>query len=327
MEQSYILKLISNFISTNKLTSKNCNMKKLNTTQRISLLLIITGILILVPACTKKEPSDCFIWETEINGSTFYLAGSIHSAKEAYYPLPDTYTDYYKKADKVILELENDFEGIEQEIFNYAQKDTLPEEDYLNNYLKPESIEKLKKIFGEDELDKYFKYEGWLLNMTITGKKSKLVGFDPLLAVDRYFHELATKENKEIIGLDDIKTQIALFEFDAPLLMQVQVLENAISNMESQAQKELPLFESYFSDSLALFEEEFLKTMDLTNPQVKQAYDMVFTSRNKSWVEQFEKLAEEQPATYFVLVGAGHYFGPENVRELLEEKGYTVEKI
>ncbi|MBN1387632.1 MAG: TraB/GumN family protein [Bacteroidales bacterium] len=295
--------------------------------QRISMPLIFAGLIMFAAACTQKEPSECIIWKTEINGSTFYLAGSIHSAKEAYYPLPETYTDYYQKADKLILELEKDFEGIEQEIFNYAQKDTLPESDCLNNYLKPESIEKLKKIFTEDELDKYFKYEGWLLNMTITGTKSKLVGFDPLLAVDRHFHQLATKDNKEIIGLDDIKTQIVLFEFDAPVIMQVQVLENTISNMESQAEKELPLLESYFSDNLALFEEEFLKSMDLTNPQVKQAYDMVFTSRNKNWVEKFEKLAEEQPATYFVLVGAGHYFGPDNVRELLEKKGYTVEKI
>lgn len=302
-------------------------MKKKNSFHRISVLLILSGIIIFAAACTQKEPSECIIWKTEINGSTFYLAGSIHTAKEAYYPLPETYTDYYKKADKLILELEKDFEGIRQEIFNYAQKDTLAESDYLNNYLKPESIEKLKKIFTEEELDKYFKYEGWLLNMTIAGIKSKLTGFDPLLAVDKHFHELATKDNKEIIGLDDIKTQIALFEFDAPVLMQVQVLESTIGNMESQAEQELPLLEAYFSDSLALFEEEFLKSMDLTIPQVKQAYDMVFTSRNKSWVEKFEKLAGEQPATYFVLIGSGHYFGPNNVRELLEEKGYTVDKI
>lgn len=302
-------------------------MKKKNSFQRNSLLLIFSGIIIFAAGCTQKEPSKCFIWKTEINGSTFYLAGSIHTANEAYYPLPDTYTDYYQKADKLILELEKDFEAIEQEIFNYAQKDTLPESDYLNNYLKPESIEKLKKIFTEDELDKYFKYEGWLLNMTIAGTKSKLLGFDPLLAVDKHFHELATKDNKEIIGLDDIETQIVLFEFDAPVLMQVQVLENNISNMESQAKQELPLLESYFSENMALFEEEFLKNMDLTNPQVKQYYDKVFTSRNISWVEKFEKLAEEHPAKYFVLVGSGHYFGPDNIRDLLEQKGYTVEKI
>lgn len=302
-------------------------MKNINSFKRISTLLILSGLLIFIPMCKQEKTSDSFIWKVDINESTFYLAGSIHSAKEAYYPLPDTYTDYYKKADKLILELEKDFEGIQEDIFRYAQKDTLPEGDYLNKHLKPESIDKLRQIFKEEELEKYYKYEGWLLNMVISGSKSKLLGFDPLLAVDRHFHELAVKDNKEIIGLDNITTQIELFEFDAPVLMQIQVLENSINNMEEQADKELPLFEAYFSDNLTLFEEEFLKDMDFDNPQVKQVYDMVFTNRNTNWVEQFEKISGENPAIYFVLVGAGHYFGPNNIRELLSQKGYTVEKI
>ena len=302
-------------------------MKPTNLIVRISGLLILSGLLIFIPACKQVKISDSIIWKAEINESTFYLAGSIHTAKEAYYPLPDIYTDYYKKADKVILELEKDFEGIEDDILRYAQKDTLPEEDYLNKHLKPESIDKLRQIFKEEELDKYYKYEGWLLNMAISGAKTKLVGFDPLLAIDKHFHELASKDNKEIIGLDNITTQIELFEFDAPVLMQVQVLENSINNMEEQAEKELPLLEAFFSENLTLFEEEFLKEMDFDNPQVKQAYDMVFTNRNTNWVEQFEKISVDNPATYFVLVGAGHYFGPNNIRELLSQKGYNVEKI
>jgi uncharacterized protein YbaP (TraB family) len=302
-------------------------MNNKNSIQSISYLLILTLILIFIPACKQEKTSDCFIWKVGINESTFYLVGSLHTAKEAHYPLPEIYTDFYEKADKVILELEKDFAGIEQEIFNYAEKDRLTEEEYLNNHLKPESIEKLKLIFKEDKLDKYYKYEGWLLNMAIAGTKSKLLGYDPLLAIDKHFHDLAAEDKKEIIGLDDITTQIVLFEFDAPILMQVQVLENTISNMETQAEEELPLLEAYFSDNLALFEEKFLNGFDLDNPQVKQAYDMVFTNRNKSWVEQFEKLSEENPATYFVLVGSGHYFGPNNIRELLTQKGYTVVKI
>jgi uncharacterized protein YbaP (TraB family) len=56
-------------------------------------------------------------------------------------------------------------------------------------------------------------------------------------------------------------------------------------------------------------------------------YDRVFTKRNTSWVEQFIELSKENPGSYFVLVGSGHYFGPNNLLELLESKGYTIEKI
>ncbi len=109
--------------------------------------------------------------------------------------------------------------------------------------------------------------------------------------------------------------------------MQVKVFENAINNMEEQAKKELPLIEAYYMDSLTLFKNEFLKPFDFSNSKRKQAYNLVFTERNKSWVEKIEKYASEAPGTYFVLVGAGHYFGPDNIRAILEQKGYAVEKI
>jgi len=293
----------------------------------LSLTLIISGTIFFSSSCSEKEPSNAFIWKTDINGSTFYLAGSIHSAKETDYPLPDIYIDSYNDAMVLILELQRDFKGIEEDIMRYAQKDTLSQEDYLDKYLDSNTIKKLEDIIEKDRLDNYMKHEGWLLNMTIEGMKSKLVGYDPLLAIDKYFHDMATKDEKEIIGLDSIETQIALFEFDAPLAMQVQIIENAVNNMQSKAEGELPLFDAYFDYDIDLFNETFISGFDLDNPQVKHAYDMVFTSRNKNWVKSFEELAAESPSTYFVLVGAGHYFGPNNILQLLEEKGYTVEKI
>ena len=93
------------------------------------------------------------------------------------------------------------------------------------------------------------------------------------------------------------------------------------------AKSEIPLYKAYFANERENFEAEFLKPFDFNKPQMKQIYDRVFTNRNTDWVAKFEKLATEEPGTYFVLVGVGHYFGPNNVRELLENKGYIVEKI
>ena len=41
-------------------------------------------------------------------------------------------------------------------------------------------------------------------------------------------------------------------------------------------------------------------------------------------VEKLERIALEKPGTYFVIVGSGHYFGPENIRQLLTGRGYAV---
>ncbi len=197
----------------------------------------------------------------------------------------------------------------------------------LGDSLNSESIYKLREIIGNDKLNKCLGYEAWLPNMFIAGSKSKLCGYDPKLAIDKYFHDLATKDKKEIIGLDEIQTQLALFDFDLPFKIQIQILEKAVSEMEMKAKGEEELFKAYFENDLAKFEKEFLTTYDFKKKKKKKMYDTVFTKRNTSWVEKFIELSKGNPGSYFVLVGSGHYFGPNNILELLESKGYTIEKI
>jgi len=209
----------------------------------------------------------------------------------------------------------------------YAEKDKLPGGLNLGDSLKPETIIKTGEIIEKDKLDKCLGYEAWLLNMFISGNKSKLCGYDPLLAIDKYFHDMATRDKKEIMGLDEIQTQLELFDFDLPFKIQIQILEKAISEMAMKAKGEEDLFKTYFENDLVKFEKEFLKPYDFENPQMKKMYDKVFTKRNTGWVEKFIELSKGNPGTYFVLVGSGHYFGPDNLLDLLKSKGYTIEKI
>jgi uncharacterized protein YbaP (TraB family) len=287
---------------------------------------IFAGIVTVFIAVSEDKPSDCFTWKVKINGSAFYLTGSVHGASEGNYPLPETYLKSYKKAEKVIFELKDDFKTLEDKIFLYAEKDKLPDGLSLGDSLKPESIDKLRAIIDNDKLNKYFGYEGWLLNMIIAGNKYKLCGYDPKLAIDKYFHDLATKDKKEIIGLDEIQTQLALFDFDLPFKIQIKILEKAVSEMAVKAKSEEELFKAYFENNQEKFKKEFLRPYNFENPQMKNMYDMAFTKRNTRWVEQFIELSRGDPGSYFVIVGSGHYFGPNNILELLENKGYTIEK-
>ncbi|MFC2097179.1 TraB/GumN family protein [Bacteroidota bacterium] len=292
-----------------------------------TLIAIFVCLIAIFIAKSSDEPSDCFIWKVKINKSIFYLAGSIHTASKENYPLPKVYMKSYRKADKVIFEIEDDFLTLEKKIFQYAEKDRLKEDQFLNHHLSTESIKKLKQIIEVKKLNKYFQYEAWLLNMIIAGYRSKLIGYDPLFSIDKYFHELAEKDKKEIIGLDSIKTQLLLFDFEAPFENQVKIIEKAVDEMEIMAKNEIPLYKAYFENNHEQFEKEFLNPFDFNKPHMKQMYDLVCTNRNTKWVEQFEILSNEKPGKYFVIVGSGHYFGPNNIRVLLEQKGYKIEKI
>ena len=214
-------------------------------------------------------------------------------------------------------------------IFKYAAKDSLEEDQYLDNYLSQDSKEILSVMFkGKgDLLARYYRYEGWLLNMAISGWRSKLVGFDPELAVDRYFHDLATQDHKTILGLDHIETQLKLFEFEATREQQVEIIETSLKRAKKQALSEQPIFESYYSQDTDAFREAFLGNMDLENPQIRAMYDRVFVSRNKAWVRELIELSRNMPGNYFMLIGSGHYFGPGNVLQLLEDEGFQVRQL
>ena len=277
----------------------------------------------------QSETPPGFLWQVNINGSEFSLAGSVHAGKKNLYPLPEAYLNAYREADYVLFELKEDFGTLEENIFRYAAKDSLEEDQDLDNYLSPESKELLSVMFrGKEELLAcYYRYEGWLLNMAVSGRRSKLIGYDPGLAVDKYFHDMATEDQKMILGLDQLETQLKLFEFEATREQQVGIIESALKRAKQQALSEQPIFESYYSQDTDAFREAFLGNLDMENPQVRAVYDRVFVSRNKAWVRKLIELSETMPGNYFMLVGCGHYFGPDNVLELLENEGFQVRQL
>jgi uncharacterized protein YbaP (TraB family) len=289
-----------------------------------TLILSIAFSVCIQNIIAQPEMPPGFLWQVNINGSEFTLAGSIHAGKKENYPLPNAYLEAYKKADFIIFEIKEDFESIKEHMFTYAEKDKLQEDQYLNNFLSPESMEILALLFkgNEETLQRQYRYEGWLLNISVMGMTPKMIGYDPELAVDKYFHDLATNDQKTIIGLDQIETQFKLFEFEAPLEAQINILESGIKTIEMKAKSAQPLFEAYFGQDPDAFKKAFLASLDFENPQVKAMYERVFAKRNKAWVQKLIELSKAQTGNYFMLVGCGHYFGPENVLELLKNEGF-----
>ena len=290
---------------------------------------IILSLLVLVCQMTARSANgktDYFLWQVNINGSEFILAGSVHGGKPENYPLPDVYINAYNQADNVILELKEGVKEVKNLIFNYAVKDSLNDSQYLDKHLSLEEKETLSLLFEgrEDLLARYYHFEPWLLNMVMSGRRCIFLGYDPELSVDMYFHDLATKDNKKIIGLDKVESQLALFDLNIQYEIQLKILEAGIQTVRQNAMNDQPLFENYYQNDMVGFKEAFVTSMNLENPQIRSVYDKVFVSRNKAWVDELVKLSSDNPRTYFMLTGSGHYFGPENILELLENKGFKV---
>lgn len=299
----------------------------------ILFLFVFGSLFYQQPSATAQEitktlaPTADFIWRCTINQATFYLVGSVHAGKESYYPLPEQYLDCYTNADVMIMELADDFATLEEKMIDYAEKDRLPEPQYFRHHLDSTTLEKILGILDREEFQKYDQYKGWFLNMILSGTKHRLYGFHGDHGIDMYFRNMAKEDDKQVIGLDRFEDQFVLFEFDVPYEAQIQVIQRAAGSLQMQATAELPLLEAYYAQDSERFEKVFASMYDFTNPVVKDVYEQVFTARNKKWVNHLEEVARGEGKTYMVLVGAGHFFGPDNVRDLLNSRGYQVESL
>jgi uncharacterized protein YbaP (TraB family) len=76
-------------------------------------------------------------------------------------------------------------------------------------------------------------------------------------------------------------------------------------------------------DTEALYEEA-IGDMKTDMPEV---YEVMFTRRNRHWVNMLEWLMGREEGSIFVAVGSGHLTGPDSVIRLLEKKGWKLERL
>ena len=57
-----------------------------------------------------------------------------------------------------------------------------------------------------------------------------------------------------------------------------------------------------------------------------EIYNRFVVQRNKAWISKIEDLVVNGD-TALVVVGAGHFVGPDNLLELLMDKDYTIEQM
>ncbi len=272
----------------------------------------------------KHNVSSPFIWKTTINETDFYLVGSFHMGKKISYPLPEQYLRCYEESNIIVMELEDDSGSLEQGLLEYAKKDRLPEGMHLKNYLSASAIKKIHKVTGRTNFRKYGRYEPWLLKMILEGNQLKLYGFEYRFGIDAFFQKRAFADKKPVMGLERLEDQLRIFDQDLSFEDQLIMLDQYIYFMEKHAAEEAVTASAYFAGDADLFEKSLLSGYDPDNPDKIKNYELLFAERNRKWVEKLEQISEKGKGTCMVIAGAGHFFGPENIRLLLEGRGHRV---
>jgi uncharacterized protein YbaP (TraB family) len=147
------------------------------------------------------------------------------------------------------------------------------------------------------------------------------MGFDPQYGVDVYFFEKAKKDGKVMLFLESLDFQMKLF---------TELTSKEGDAFLRQTLKELEVIETLFPDMVNAWKNgdtaRFGAIMAISIKDLPEIYNRFVIQRNKEWVTKIEGLMA-YGGTVLVVVGAGHFVGPDNLLLLLRNKGYTIEQI
>jgi uncharacterized protein YbaP (TraB family) len=293
----------------------------------VILFLIILGIfwtlINLAHAQASAQQKKDFLWSLKTDKATIYLLGSLHLLNADSYPLDKNVEAAYKNCQRVVFEA--DIDGARDPEFQskmlahglYTEGETLQQNISRETY---SLLEKRATTIGIT-MAQLNPLKPWLCASAISELELMKMGFDPQYGVDVYFFDKAKKDSKEIHFLETLDFQIELLA--------------GLSGTEGdaflrQTLKELEVIETLLPDMVNAWENgdtaRFGAIMTISYNDLPELYSRFVVQRNKEWVSKIEDLVA-LGETALVVVGAGHLVGPDNLLQLLKDRGYTIEQI
>lgn len=281
------------------------------------LSLLTTGLLTL----SANAQDNSLLYEVTGNGlpQPSYLYGTFHLVCPTDLVLSDATKKAVTDAQQLYLELDFDDPALMQGMMKAM---TLTDGKTVKDYLSADDYAILEKYFSE----KLKMNPAQMSRMTPIALTSML--YMTLLpcqmaSYDLTFAQMATKDKKEILGLESLDAQLAAFN-KIPMEEQLKSLVDAAKKPEEAQAEFVKFIDTYKSQDLVKLQDAMKKSQYGGNDFSKYEDDLL-NKRNQNWIPVIEKAAKEKP-TFFAF-GAGHLVGDQGVLKLLRARGYSVKAV
>jgi uncharacterized protein YbaP (TraB family) len=298
---------------------------------RITSLAFGIAVLFAIPAHAAQRFPKCCVWRVTNAKAPFYLVGSIHALSKNDYPLPAPYEVALKNSKRFLFEFDPTRHVEFERKFEAAGR--YPRGQDIRSKIHPDLLAWLSRNVMTVKTDNHpgrrervgtfdndFCYKPWWIAQHLVGpatytKSSASHG------LDNYFVDHATRDRKEIAGLESVDEHVAvmggLSDRDSEF-----ILRDALDEPRN-AEKEFSRMHKAWrkGDTDALWAgDSHLRTQA---PQIAARF---VDNRNTKWVPRIEaELNRGKPTA--IVAGALHFSGPNSVIKLLEKRGYKIEQL
>lgn len=277
-------------------------------------------VLCVLLSFSLSAQYNSLLWKITGNGlkKPSYLYGTMHTSDSRVFNFSDSLMPFFNTSKAYAMELDPvtafDFSILSKITMGkgYSLKKMIPDTDYvfLDSVMRKE-VGMSVKIF--DNVAPVFTMS--LLEMKSMGlSDSSIKGNKEVL--DVYFHNLAKKKKKKLIGIETVEEQLGALN-SLTYQEQADMLLVELNGMRSNSTEGTELVEYYLQQDL-----DKLAAMNSVTDMPDKFYTALVTDRNIRMADRIAVFIQEQPV--FVAIGALHLPGQGGVIELLRKKGYTV---
>lgn len=278
----------------------------------------------------RANAATACVWRVTNAPAPFYLVGTLHALASSDYPLPEAYYQALHESKRLIFELKPDPKS------NYPRKfaaaATYPKGDYIQRHIHPKTWAILSRAYrgssyfgkaftmGDYYIDSIEKLRPWAVAYFIWGIRGYNDVYDQY-GVDNYLAYQAKRFHKEVAGIESDDEHVAVLADFSDIDSELTLVE-AIARGDKRRDDYNAARDAWKRGDI-----NALRAVDQRSRNLNPGADVrLLDERNVRWIPRIKAEMKTGVPTSLV-VGAGHFMGPNGVVELLKRGGYTIEQL
>ncbi|WP_435417645.1 TraB/GumN family protein [Parerythrobacter aurantius] len=262
------------------------------------------------------------LWKLADEDTTIYLFGTVHilpKDKVWFGPVIDQALD---SSDVLVTEIPSGPETDAKAAALIAEKGTLPAGTTVRSLLDPEQLATYEAAMSKLGIpaESFDSFEPWMGALNFSLLPSMMAGYSPEVGVETVLE----REAAPTVGrgaLETLEFQFSVFD-ELPMEKQVTYMITAAEMVDEMA----PFLDSMVAEWIAGDAEGLAELMNEGMDDDPVIAERLLFSRNANWAEWIDQRMD-QPGTVFIAVGAGHLAGERSVQDLLEQRGFTIDRV
>jgi hypothetical protein len=279
--------------------------------------------------CNGANAATACVWRVVNAPAPFYLVGTIHALSGRDYPLPKPYYQALKDSKRLLFELDPDPRSNFGHYFVRAA--VYPKGDTIARHVHPHTYEYLAKNFrisgwtskgwrmGDYLFDTWDQMRPWAI-----AYMWGIHGYDDVFGeygVDNFLSYQARRLGKETGGLETDMEHIEVLKGMADIDAELTLLDTMVRGDKRRDDFDKMRAGWKRGDVGPILEEDARSRKLNLGGEIR-----LLDYRNLRWIKRIVGEIQGGVPTAIV-VGTGHFVGPNSVIELLEKRGYKIEQL